>query len=623
MNLPSPARFGQRASTAPGPYTSRFGLALIAIALFALFSVRHEQFMSYDNFIAIGVNVSAVVIAGFGAAVLVITGNVDLSIGSMYGCLSMVVAQVAVHIANPVFAIIAGLGMGLVFGAVNGCLVRWLRISPIIVTVGMLAVYGGLAYVVSSLPVFGFDDRFVAIGRGRIAGVPVPVVVAAVVALGVGLVLTRTRLGLRLYAIGGDARAAERAGIRTQRLVLGAYTFNGMLIGLIAVLTTAQLGSASPTIGTSFEFDVLTAVILGGVAFTGGAGRPLGIAIGVVTIGILNAGLIFEGLDDWHQDIAKGAILLLALSADQMREAGRQRTLRRGVEHLLRNGHLPSKVVLVEQPAPLERLASEVQDRAVTVLEAREVGKSYGAVVALEQASLEVHAGEVIALLGDNGAGKSTLAKILSGAIQPDVGSLFHQGRPANFHNPANARRAGVETVYQDLALCPNLSIIHNMVLGTEPTKPRFGFIGVRDDKAAADIARVRLQRLGTNVQDLNALVESLSGGQRQAVAIARTLAEHVEVVILDEPTAALGVTQTENVLRSVRSLAEHGTAVVMITHDVKSVIQVCDRAVVLRHGECIFDGPTNQLTELQLLQLMAGVSVDSESIDRDELRAL
>lgn len=613
MKLQSVALLGRRTSTAPGPNTSRLGLALIAIALFALFSMRHEQFMSSDNVIAIGVNVSAVAIAGFGTAVLVITGNVDLSIGSMYGCLCMIVAQVAVSSANPVFAVLAGLGIGLVFGAINGALVLRLRISPIIVTVGMLAVYGGLAYVVSSLPVFGFDDRFVALGRGRIAGVPVPVVVAAVVALVVGLVLTRTRLGLRLYAVGGDARAAERAGIRVQRLVFGAYAFNGMLIGMIAVLTTAQLGSASPAIGTSFEFDVLTAVILGGVAFSGGAGRPLGIVIGVVTIGILNAGLVFEGMDDWYQDIAKGAILLLALGADQLREVRRAHILHRGVDRPLRGTAHRTKATILEEPVALQGRAREASVGAGTVLEAREVGKSYGAVVALEQASLTIRAGEVIALLGDNGAGKSTLAKILSGAIQPDVGSLFYQGRSADFRNPADARRAGVETVYQDLALCPNLSIIHNMVLGNEPTKPRFGFLRVRDDKAAANIARERLRRLGTNVQDLNGLVESLSGGQRQAVAIARTLADHVEVVILDEPTAALGVTQTENVLRSVRSLAEHGTAVVMITHDVKSVMQVCDRAVVLRHGVCIFDGPTKQLTELQLIQLMAGVSVGSE----------
>lgn len=166
------------------------------------------------------------------------------------------------------------------------------------------------------MAVYGFPDSFVEIGRGEVASITYVVIIALIVFVVAGFALTRTVTGLRIYAIGGDDRAAGRAGVRVTRTVFGLYGFNGLLIGLVAVLATSQLGSGTPTIGVQFEIDVLTAAIVGGVAFTGGAGRPLGIFIGVATIGIINAGLVFEGLEDFWQQIAKGGILLLALAAD-------------------------------------------------------------------------------------------------------------------------------------------------------------------------------------------------------------------------------------------------------------------------------------------------------------------
>lgn len=192
-------------------------------------------------------------------------------------------------------------------------------------------------------------------------------------------------------------------------------------------------------------------------------------------------------------------------------------------------------------------------------------------------------------------------------------------GSPVHFRNPGDARESGVETVYQDLALCPNLSVVHNLVLGEEPTKRLLGLIKVRDDQAAHEIAKRRLTGLGTRIHDTHQLVERLSGGQRQAVAIARTLSDDVRVVILDEPTAALGVTQTDNVLRATRSLADSGTAVLMITHDMASVMKVCDRVLVLRQGRVAFAGPTKDLSQIQLLQLMAGGDLPE---DRDVQQA-
>jgi ribose/xylose/arabinose/galactoside ABC-type transport system permease subunit/ABC-type branched-subunit amino acid transport system ATPase component len=612
-----------RSSTvAPGPSTSRIGLAAVAGLLVLVFSLHSGAFFTSGNALSIGVNSASVAIAAMGSAILVITGNVDLSIGSMYGLIGMIVGEVAVHVGSPAVAVAAGLVAGVAFGTINGLLVRWLKISPLIVTIALLAVYSGIGYVVNSNVVYGFRPSFINLGRGELASIQYSVIVAVVVVCFVSFLLTRSVLGLRLYAIGGDVRAAERAGVRVGRITLWAYAFNGLLIGVIAILTTAQLGSADPTLGVNFEFSVLTAVILGGVAFSGGAGRPLGVIIGVLTIGILNAGLIFEGLQVWWQQIAQGGILLLALAADQVGATRRIRRATRLGRKRGANNHLPIATFATsgsdreDSRGVLDNVGAPSAVSGQTVIEARGVEKWFGAVCALEPTSLALHAGEVTALLGDNGAGKSTLVKLISGVARPDGGELRLDGSAVSFRDPADARAAGVETVYQDLALCPNLSVTHNLMLGREQRRRWLRLIPVRDDRAAATNAERRLAALGINLADTNALVEGLSGGQRQAIAVARVMGEHVRMVCLDEPTAALGVAQTAHVLGAIRALASDGTAVMMVTHDVNAVTSVSDRVVVLRHGQIIHDGPTAALTELALLQLMAGREIGAAAPD-------
>jgi ABC-type sugar transport system ATPase subunit len=232
--------------------------------------------------------------------------------------------------------------------------------------------------------------------------------------------------------------------------------------------------------------------------------------------------------------------------------------------------------------------------------------KSYGALVALEDGSFSVGRGEIVCLLGDNGAGKSTLVKIISGAIQADDGVMQLEGREVHFRSPQDARAAGLETVYQDLALCPNLSITHNMMLGREKTRRWLGLVPVRDDRRAGEECRAKLAALGVTLRDDSVLVRSLSGGQRQSVAIARALGEHVKLICLDEPTAALGVKQTAQVIALIRSIAATGTGVVLVTHDLTTVRQLADRIVVLSLGTVVYDGTARDLTADQLWGLMA-----------------
>jgi D-xylose transport system ATP-binding protein len=213
-------------------------------------------------------------------------------------------------------------------------------------------------------------------------------------------------------------------------------------------------------------------------------------------------------------------------------------------------------------------------------LSARGISLSYGAVQALEDVTLDLTPGEVVALVGDNGAGKSTLVKVLSGVVTPDAGTLEQDGQPVRVTSPKDAQRLGIATVHQDLALCENLDVVANLFLGAE--RRRWSLLRpIRMERAARDL----LASLNVRIQDLQVPVAMLSGGQRQSVAIARSLITDPRVVILDEPTAALGVEQTAQVLDLIRRLRDRGLAVLVISHNLADVRAFSDRIVVLRLG--------------------------------------
>jgi fructose transport system ATP-binding protein len=222
------------------------------------------------------------------------------------------------------------------------------------------------------------------------------------------------------------------------------------------------------------------------------------------------------------------------------------------------------------------------------VLQATGLVKTFGRVVGLDGVDLELYPGEVLAIIGDNGAGKSTLVKCLSGAYTPDQGRLSLEGRPVTFHGPQDARAAGIETVYQNLAVSPALDIASNLYLGREERRrgPLGSVLRMLDTRGMRSRAEQQVRSLGiTTLQDMTVPVESLSGGQRQAVAVARAAAFGSKVVILDEPTAALGVRESNQVLQLVRDLRDRGLPVILISHNMPHVFEVADRIHIQRLG--------------------------------------
>jgi len=245
------------------------------------------------------------------------------------------------------------------------------------------------------------------------------------------------------------------------------------------------------------------------------------------------------------------------------------------------------------------------------VLEARGIRKAYGNVTALSGADLTVRAGEVTALVGDNGAGKSTLVKILSGAEVPDGGSIALEGRQVTLPSPTTAQGLGIATVFQDLALAPELSAAANLYLGRELLRGGLlGKLGFLDRALMRRRAAERFASLGITLRSATAPVGSLSGGQRQSVAIARAAQWAGKVVFLDEPTAALGVVQTERVLRLVRQIADDGLGVVLITHNMAHVVEVADTVSVLRLGQRVAEfGPGEASVERLVVAMTSGTA--------------
>ena len=256
------------------------------------------------------------------------------------------------------------------------------------------------------------------------------------------------------------------------------------------------------------------------------------------------------------------------------------------------------------------------------IIEARSVSKFFGTVVALGDVSISISAGEVVCLLGDNGAGKSTLIKMLSGLERPDEGTIAVDGEPVVFNSPRDAFALGIATVYQDLAILPQMSISRNFMLGMEPIK-RVGPLRFFDEKKAGEIAREELAKIGIQVNHLKQKVGTMSGGERQSLAIARAEYRGARLLILDEPTSALGVNEAAIVLRHVIRARARGLGVVFITHNVHHALPIGDRFVILNRGRLAGTYARADIDEGTLNKLMGG-GTEFEELQRElaELQA-
>ena len=356
-------------------------------------------------------------------------------------------------------------------------------------------------------------------------GLAVPVLIAVAVGIVATFLARRTRFGRYVFALGGNPEAAELSGVDTRRVTVRVFVLMGALCAVAAAISTARLDAATNAQGTLDELYVIAATVIGGTSLGGGLGTVAGAMLGALVMQSLQSGMVLMGLDTPLQNIVVG------------RGAGR-----RGVA----------------RPAlPLARAEGGrcMSAAAPPLVEMRGMAISFGGVRAVDDVSLDLYRGEVVGLLGHNGAGKSTLIKMLSGAYQPDAGEIRIEGRPAAIRSPRDARRHGIETIYQTLALAENLDAAANLFLGRELLHPW----GTLDDVAMEVETRKVMARLNPHFAKFKEPVRALSGGQRQAVAIARAIHFNARVLIMDEPTAALGPQETQQVAELIAAAQEGG----------------------------------------------------------------
>lgn len=254
------------------------------------------------------------------------------------------------------------------------------------------------------------------------------------------------------------------------------------------------------------------------------------------------------------------------------------------------------------------------------LIEARDIAVSFGHIRALDGANLAIYRGETLGLVGDNGAGKTTMVRVLGGELVPDRGHLSFEGEAVLFHSVRDAHELGVHIVYQDLALAPDLTAAENLVLGHEPLLKGFaGRLGFLDRTVAAKETQHRLQRLQISLPNIDEKVRNLSGGQRQSLAVARGLTYGHVCMLMDEPTAALGAQQTAMVYRAIAQAAASGVAVVVVSHDLRQVLEFADRIAIMRHGRVLAVEPAGSLEVREIIDIMMGAVIPAAADVSDD----
>jgi len=616
-------------------------VALILMSLY--FSISTGSFFTQSNILVVLEQVSVLGMVAVPGAMLLVSGNLDLSVGSVAGLSAATFGTFDKIFGWPVLlAAIGALVVGALWGTMNGVLISYLGFSPVIVTLGGFAGAAGLAQTITSDATrSGFGNAFDNLGDGTLAGIPLPVIIFLLVFLIGAYVWYETRTGRHLIAIGANKDAATALGVASKRLPFVIYVLSGTAAALGGLIFTAQLDGASVQIGVGLELQVLTAILLGGVAFNGGRGSLWGTLAGILFIGVLDDGLILINVGPYVADLAVGAALVVAAALDVLYQRLEKVPVAETAEAEALETDRPDAPAGDAGAEPAVAVAAgvaagepETDGLAAAVatvatrpgsepgapggsgaptLEVLDITKRFGPVVALRGVSLSLGQGEVLGLVGDNGAGKSTLISIISGVARPDSGQIRLNGQPWAETGARTIREAGIETVFQNLALVPTLSIVENMYLGRELYGPgKLAALARRIDKRRMRReVEAAFSRLGLRMPPVTSKAGALSGGQRQAVAVARAVLWGSRVVIMDEPAAALGVQQTEAVLALIEGLKSQGVATLLVSHNMEHVLRVADRVAVFRLGRKIadLDQRERQVTGMELVGLITGAT--------------
>lgn len=295
-----------------------YGIGLVLVALVLFFSLTTTAFLRTSNLLNVARQIAMLGISAVGMTFVILTGGIDLSVGSLMSLLNIVCALLLVNAGvHPFFAVIISLLLAWLLGSLNGWIITRVKIPPLITTLAMMTSLRGFSYVLSGgLPVWGLPESFRVLGQGYVGIIPIPVIIMLVVFYLGWLFLTQTSLGLYIYGIGGNEEASRLSGIKVKNVKVLVYALSSFLTGIASMIMLSRLNSGQPVVGTMYELQVITAVVLGGVSISGGEGKLLGVFIGVLIIGVLNNGMIIMNIDEYYQRVASGFVLIGAVTLD-------------------------------------------------------------------------------------------------------------------------------------------------------------------------------------------------------------------------------------------------------------------------------------------------------------------
>lgn len=295
-------------------------IALVLVALFVFFSISSDKFLSVNNIFLVIRQVSVLGVVSIGAAVITLSGGLDISLGNKMTLIALVAAHMMVNLGlNMWIAIAAAIALSVVLGLITGLVINTFKINPFVATLAFATIFSGISFgITGGYQIAHFSDSFKFISQGYIGVVPMPVIIMIVCLLIASFVLNKTYIGKYIYTVGGNEEAARLSGINVDVVKIGAYVVGGLLCGIAAIMMASRLNTVSTTAGDSYTFDAMTAIMLGGVSVRGGKGKTSGILIGILIIGVLNNGLTLIGVETFIQNIVKGAIMLAAICVDSI-----------------------------------------------------------------------------------------------------------------------------------------------------------------------------------------------------------------------------------------------------------------------------------------------------------------
>ncbi len=315
----------QKAGLNPGKKlvqrSSTISIFLILVVMCAIMAAVSPAFIKISNILSTARSFSAIAVAGIGVSMIIITGGIDLSIGSAYGLAGVISAMLVVSGMPLIPGILGGMLLGSVVGVLNGLMVVYLKLPPFIATMGTMQIARGVCYIITQgYPVNNLPVEYTVLGQGYLLGVPVPIWVMVFVAILFAIFLNMTTTGRRIFALGGNEEATRISGINTKRLKVLVYTLGAALAGLAGIITASKLGVGQPTAGIGFEMDAIAAVVIGGASLSGGEGTVTGTIIGAAIIGVLRNALVLLAVDSYWQTLIIGCVIILAVTIDQLRK---------------------------------------------------------------------------------------------------------------------------------------------------------------------------------------------------------------------------------------------------------------------------------------------------------------